>query len=190
MSVFRGRNALFPLGSNPRRPGGSAARRTRNANLGLEMPPERRISLFEPGLDLALNQVRARPAPGFCCTTSRYSSASRTHYVSTRWQTSTIICSRCRKYSCISAWDTTTSPPKSRNPVSECRHLVCMARLRGPNICRRECRMLGRQCTIAASRLAIVVQDAAVTGDPKPVFTGMADLTAQCVGCHAGYRLQ
>ena len=42
----------------------------------------------------------------------------------------------------------------------------------------------------AASRLAIVVQDAAVTGDSKPVFTGMADLTAQCVGCHAGYRLQ
>jgi hypothetical protein len=42
----------------------------------------------------------------------------------------------------------------------------------------------------AAGRLAIVVQDAAVTGDSKPVFTGMANLTAQCVGCHAGYRLQ
>ena len=42
----------------------------------------------------------------------------------------------------------------------------------------------------AASRLAIVVQDAAVTGDSKPVFTGVADLIAQCAGCHAGYRLQ
>jgi hypothetical protein len=42
----------------------------------------------------------------------------------------------------------------------------------------------------AASRLAIAAQDAAVTGDSKPVFTGLADLTAQCVGCHAGYRLQ
>ena len=42
----------------------------------------------------------------------------------------------------------------------------------------------------AASRFAIAVQDAGVTGDSKPVFTGLADLTAQCVGCHAGYRLQ
>jgi len=42
----------------------------------------------------------------------------------------------------------------------------------------------------AASRLAIAAQDAGVTGDSKPVFTGLADLTAQCVGCHAGYRLQ
>jgi hypothetical protein len=42
----------------------------------------------------------------------------------------------------------------------------------------------------AASRFAIAAQDAGVTGDPKPVFAGLADLTAQCVGCHAGYRLQ
>ena len=42
----------------------------------------------------------------------------------------------------------------------------------------------------AASRFAIAAQDAGVTGDSKPVFTGLADLTAQCVGCHAGYRLQ
>ena len=42
----------------------------------------------------------------------------------------------------------------------------------------------------AASRFAIAAQDASVTGDAKPVFAGLADLTAQCVGCHAGYRLQ
>ena len=42
----------------------------------------------------------------------------------------------------------------------------------------------------AASRFAIVVQDASVTGDMKPVFASLAEITAQCVGCHAGYRLK
>ncbi len=42
----------------------------------------------------------------------------------------------------------------------------------------------------AASRFAITTQDAGVTGDMKPVFAGLADITAQCVGCHAGYRLK
>ncbi len=42
----------------------------------------------------------------------------------------------------------------------------------------------------AASRFAITAQDAAVTGDLKPVFAGLADITAQCVGCHSGYRLK
>jgi hypothetical protein len=42
----------------------------------------------------------------------------------------------------------------------------------------------------AASRFAIVAQDADVTGDMKPVFTALAEITAQCVGCHAGYRLK
>lgn len=42
----------------------------------------------------------------------------------------------------------------------------------------------------AASRFAITAQDASVTGDPKPVFAGLAEITAQCVGCHAGYRLK
>ena len=42
----------------------------------------------------------------------------------------------------------------------------------------------------AASRFAIAAQDAGVTGDSKPVFTALADLTAQCVGCHAGYRIK
>ncbi len=42
----------------------------------------------------------------------------------------------------------------------------------------------------AASRFAITAQDASVTGDLKPVFAGLAEVTAQCVGCHAGYRLK
>lgn len=42
----------------------------------------------------------------------------------------------------------------------------------------------------AASRLATTAQDAGVTGDLKPVFAGLAEITAQCVGCHAGYRLK
>ena len=42
----------------------------------------------------------------------------------------------------------------------------------------------------AASRFAIAAQDAGVTGDLKPAFSGLADITAACVGCHAGYRLK
>jgi len=42
----------------------------------------------------------------------------------------------------------------------------------------------------AASRLAITVQEAGATGDPKPVFAALAEVTAQCVGCHAGYRIK
>lgn len=42
----------------------------------------------------------------------------------------------------------------------------------------------------AASRFAIATQDAAVTGDVKPVFTGLSEITAACVACHAGFRLR
>ena len=42
----------------------------------------------------------------------------------------------------------------------------------------------------AASRFAIAAQEAGATGDLKPVFAGLAAITAQCVGCHAGYRLK
>jgi hypothetical protein len=48
----------------------------------------------------------------------------------------------------------------------------------------------GTEMHRAASRLAITAQDAGVTGDLKPVFAGLADVTAQCVSCHAGYRLK
>ncbi len=42
----------------------------------------------------------------------------------------------------------------------------------------------------AASRFAITAQDASVTGDLKPALAGLAEVTAQCVGCHAGYRIR
>jgi cytochrome c556 len=42
----------------------------------------------------------------------------------------------------------------------------------------------------AASRFAIAVKDAAVTGDSKPALAALAAVTAQCVSCHAGYRIR
>lgn len=42
----------------------------------------------------------------------------------------------------------------------------------------------------AASRLAIVATDAAVTGEMAPVFSALATVTGACVGCHAGYRIK
>jgi hypothetical protein len=48
----------------------------------------------------------------------------------------------------------------------------------------------GTQMHRAASRFAIAAQDAGVTGDLKSVFSGLAEITAQCVSCHAGYRLK
>jgi len=42
----------------------------------------------------------------------------------------------------------------------------------------------------AASRFAIIAKDAAVTGDAKPALAALAAVTAQCVACHAGYRIR
>jgi cytochrome c556 len=42
----------------------------------------------------------------------------------------------------------------------------------------------------AASRFAIVAMDSGVTGDLKPALAAFAAVTAQCVGCHAGYRIK
>ena len=42
----------------------------------------------------------------------------------------------------------------------------------------------------AASRFAIAASNAGATGDPKPALAALATLTAQCVACHAAYRLQ
>lgn len=41
----------------------------------------------------------------------------------------------------------------------------------------------------AASRFAIAVRDAGVTGDLKPALGALSDVMGACVGCHAGYRL-
>lgn len=41
-----------------------------------------------------------------------------------------------------------------------------------------------------ASRLALDLKDTAVTQDMKPVLEALSNVTAQCVACHAGYRVQ
>ena len=48
----------------------------------------------------------------------------------------------------------------------------------------------GSQMHRAASRFALAAQNAGVTGDFKPALAELARVTAQCVGCHAGYRLK
>ena len=41
-----------------------------------------------------------------------------------------------------------------------------------------------------ASRFAVEAQNAGVTGGLKPALDALSKVTAACVGCHAGYRLQ
>lgn len=41
-----------------------------------------------------------------------------------------------------------------------------------------------------ASRFAVAAMDAGVTGDVKPALEALAKITAQCVACHAGYRVE
>jgi hypothetical protein len=48
----------------------------------------------------------------------------------------------------------------------------------------------GTEMHRSASRFAIEVQNAGVTGDLKPALEALSKVTAACVGCHAGYRLQ
>lgn len=42
----------------------------------------------------------------------------------------------------------------------------------------------------AASRFALVAQEAGVTNDMPRALSALAELTQQCAGCHAGYRLR
>lgn len=42
----------------------------------------------------------------------------------------------------------------------------------------------------SASRFAIEAQNSAATGDLKPSVRALAQLTATCVACHAGFRLR
>jgi cytochrome c556 len=42
----------------------------------------------------------------------------------------------------------------------------------------------------AASRFAIEAANAGATGDAKPALAALAGVTAQCVACHAAYRLE
>ena len=42
----------------------------------------------------------------------------------------------------------------------------------------------------SASRLSTAALDAAVTNDVRPALAALAEVTANCVACHAAYRLQ
>ena len=42
----------------------------------------------------------------------------------------------------------------------------------------------------AASRFVFAAQDAAVDGDSARAMTALSEVTAQCVACHAAYRLR
>lgn len=42
----------------------------------------------------------------------------------------------------------------------------------------------------SASRLAVAAQDAGVANDVKPALAALAEVTANCVACHAAYRLK
>ncbi len=42
----------------------------------------------------------------------------------------------------------------------------------------------------SASRFAVAAQDAAATGDLRPPLAALAEVTANCVACHAAYRLK
>ena len=42
----------------------------------------------------------------------------------------------------------------------------------------------------AASRFAIVAQEAAVTNDLPRALAALAEVTQQCTACHAGFRLE
>jgi hypothetical protein len=49
---------------------------------------------------------------------------------------------------------------------------------------------VGSEMHRSASRFAIEAQNAAVTGDVRPALEALSQVTSQCVGCHAGYRLK
>jgi hypothetical protein len=42
----------------------------------------------------------------------------------------------------------------------------------------------------SASRLSVAALDASVTNDLRPALSALAEVTAACVTCHAGYRLE
>ncbi len=49
---------------------------------------------------------------------------------------------------------------------------------------------IGTQMHRSASRFAVEATNAGVTGDVKPALGALAAVTAQCVACHAGYRMR
>ena len=51
-------------------------------------------------------------------------------------------------------------------------------------------RMTGTAMHRAASQFAVTASDASATGDVRPALADLARVTAQCVACHEGVRVQ
>ena len=51
-------------------------------------------------------------------------------------------------------------------------------------------RMTGTAMHRAASQFAVTASDASATGEVKPALAALARVTAQCVACHEGFRVQ
>lgn len=51
-------------------------------------------------------------------------------------------------------------------------------------------RRMGSSMHRAASQVAMAAGDASATGDVKPALAALANVTAQCVACHEGFRVQ
>lgn len=49
---------------------------------------------------------------------------------------------------------------------------------------------IGTKMHHAASRFAVLTQESAVDGDVRPALAGLAEVTQQCVACHAAFRVQ
>lgn len=49
---------------------------------------------------------------------------------------------------------------------------------------------VGSEMHRTASRFAVAAKDAGATGDAKPALAALANVTAQCIACHAGFRIQ
>jgi hypothetical protein len=49
---------------------------------------------------------------------------------------------------------------------------------------------IGEQMHRAASRFALEATDAGASGDNRKVMAALAAITAQCVACHASYKLE
>jgi cytochrome c556 len=51
-------------------------------------------------------------------------------------------------------------------------------------------RKIGSSMHHAASRFAVTVRDAEVTGNTSAVFGALSDVMRQCVACHEGFRVR
>jgi hypothetical protein len=53
----------------------------------------------------------------------------------------------------------------------------------------KEMQAIGTEMHRAASRFAVSVRNAEVSGDLRPAMTDLAKVSRQCVACHAGFRI-